>query len=103
MATNAKTRSFYQFSSNDDGMGAGMALPLQTVGPRPQALTVVGTDNPETLDGTSGDDQLFGYGGNDILNGLDGNDQLYGGAGIDTTNGGLGNDWHFVDNAGDIV
>ncbi|CAG1018901.1 partial Hemolysin, chromosomal, partial [Burkholderiaceae bacterium] len=52
----------------------------------------MGTQNAETLNGTSGSDQLRGYGGNDTLNGSGGNDLLHGDAGNDTLNGGNGND-----------
>ena len=55
---------------------------------------ITGTNNNDTLTGTGGPDSIFG---------LDGNDTLDGGAGADTTDGGLGDDWHFVDNPGDIV
>ena len=41
--------------------------------------------------------------GNDTLIGNAVDNHLNGGAGIDTTDGGAGNDWHIVDNLGDIV
>ncbi|MFZ3184551.1 MAG: Ig-like domain-containing protein, partial [Pseudomonas sp.] len=51
-----------------------------------------GSEDADTLTGTSGNDLIRGYAGNDTLNGGDGNDLLYGGAGRDTLNGGIGND-----------
>jgi Ca2+-binding RTX toxin-like protein len=52
----------------------------------------VGTANPETLNGTSGNDLIVGLAGNDTLNGVAGDDVLVGGVGNDVLNGGLGND-----------
>jgi len=65
--------------------------------------TIIGTDDPETLDGSSGDDDIFGLGGDDILNGLGGNDLLDGGSGNDQHNGGTGDDIYFIDSGGDLV
>src|SRR6478672_5759202 len=56
-----------------------------------------------TFTGTSGNDTLNGTADNDLLQGLAGNDILNGGLGADITDGGTGDDWHFVDNAGDVV
>lgn len=73
-------------------------------------ITQVGSEVPETIGGTwgndllsggGGDDSLHGYEGNDTLKGEDGNDQLMGdfgndmldgGAGDDRLDGGMGND-----------
>src|SRR5262245_4989787 len=48
----------------------------------------VGTDNPETLTGTSANDVLKGLGGADTLIAGSGNDTLKGGAGADRLDGG---------------
>ncbi len=103
MATlNGRSRPpFVSRSSGDAEITDAAWRPIHA--PRPQYLAITGTDAPETLDGTPGDDEIYGLGGNDILNGLDGADKLYGGAGADTTNGGMGDDWHYVDNATDVV
>ncbi|MEH2112980.1 calcium-binding protein [Nostoc sp.] len=62
---------------------------------------IYGTTNPDTRNGTSGDDTIYGWAnggnanspsGNDILNGAAGNDNLFGGTGNDSLIGGLGND-----------
>jgi Ca2+-binding RTX toxin-like protein len=66
-------------------------------------MSIVGTNNPETINGTSGDDIIFGLGGNDVLNGLAGNDNLIGGTGADTMDGGAGSNLYEVDNSGDVV
>ncbi len=55
------------------------------------------------INGGGGADILLGRSGDDFLVGGDGADDLDGGTGADTTDGGLGDDWHFVDNAGDVV
>ncbi|RFB93271.1 hypothetical protein B5K08_13385 [Rhizobium leguminosarum bv. trifolii] len=46
-----------------------------------------GTDDPETLVGTSGDDEIYSFGGNDVIRGGDGVDYLVGGAGNDLIDG----------------
>ncbi|PPD49847.1 MAG: hemolysin-type calcium-binding protein, partial [Methylobacter sp.] len=43
-----------------------------------------GTENNDTLTGSTGDDTIYGKGGKDILNGGRGNDYLEGDAGNDT-------------------
>jgi Ca2+-binding RTX toxin-like protein len=53
---------------------------------------IIGDDNPNTLNGTPGDDEIFGLGGGDLLQGFGGDDSLYGGDGNDLLNGNLGND-----------
>ncbi|WP_267871606.1 hypothetical protein [Nostoc sp. CHAB 5715] len=62
---------------------------------------IFGTTDPDTTNGTSGDDTIYGWAnggnanslsGNDILNGADGNDNLFGGTGNDSLIGELGND-----------
>jgi Ca2+-binding RTX toxin-like protein len=59
----------------------------------PVVITVVvGSDNSETLNGTSGTDMMFGLGGQNTINGNAGNDLLCGGNGNDTISGGPGSD-----------
>ncbi|WP_448265172.1 calcium-binding protein [Nostoc sp. DSM 114159] len=62
---------------------------------------VFGTTNPDTINGSSGNDTILGWAsggnantasGNDILNGLAGNDSLAGGTANDSLSGGDGND-----------
>ena len=55
-------------------------------------LTVQGSEENDSLDGTSGSEIIHGNGGNDTLYGNDGNDVLYGDTGNDTLHGGNGND-----------
>ncbi|MCU7869288.1 MAG: hypothetical protein KZQ98_12250 [Candidatus Thiodiazotropha sp. (ex Lucinoma borealis)] len=66
-----------------------------------EADTLYGTAGADVLDGLGGDDSLYGAGGNDTLSGGDGQDHLdggegddtlLGGAGIDTLSGGWGDD-----------
>ena len=51
-----------------------------------------GTNDPETLNGTTGDDDIRGKRGDDTLNGFEGNDRLRGDKGDDILNGGDGRD-----------
>ncbi|MCY7338854.1 MAG: hypothetical protein LH465_02700, partial [Sphingomonas bacterium] len=46
-------------------------------------MSIDGTDFPETLSGTLGDDVINALGGNDIIYGSQGNDTVYGGDGTD--------------------
>jgi len=59
-----------------------------------------GTEDPDTLDGGTGDDVLHGNDGDDILIGGDGDDQLFGGAGEDQLFGNAGND--LLDGGSDV-
>lgn len=59
----------------------------------PVIVTVVaGSDQSETLNGTSGADMIFGLSGQNIIKGSAGNDLLCGGNGGDTIGGGDGDD-----------
>ena len=71
-----------------------------------------GSDNPDLIEGTSGDDilsgglgddRLYGYGGNDTLSGGEDNDLLRGGDGNDTLNGDEGNDLLIAGAGSDIL
>jgi len=62
-----------------------------------------GTPNPDTLSGTSADEQFFGLASNDTINGGAGNDLLDGGEGNDSLIGGLGDDTYVLDTTGDKV
>lgn len=53
-----------------------------------------GTNNSESLDGTSINDIMWGLDGGDTLNGKEGADEMH---------GGLGDDFYIVDNFGDTV
>jgi Ca2+-binding RTX toxin-like protein len=59
---------------------------------------LVGNNNANSLNGTTGNDTIFGLAGNDTLNGGGGNNVFIGGAGNDNLIGGSGND-QFVFNA----
>ena len=60
--------------------------------PPPKGVTIIGTNEPDSLIGTAGSDIIFAAAGNDGLSGGDGNDRLTGGAGNDRMSGGDGND-----------
>ena len=59
-------------------------------------------NEPNTILGTSGDDELYGFGGNDTLDGGGGKDTLIGGDGDDTLIGGDGRD-RLIGGTGDDV
>ena len=54
--------------------------------------SIVGTIDPEALDGTGDSDLIYAFGGSDTVTGDAGNDQIYGGDGPDSIDGGAGDD-----------
>jgi Ca2+-binding RTX toxin-like protein len=60
-----------------------MALALLLASGVALAVNKIGTDGPDTLRGTNGNDNLLGRGDNDILFALNGRDNLLGGPGND--------------------
>ena len=60
-----------------------MALALLLASGAALAVNRIGTDGPDTLRGTNGNDNLLGRGDNDILFALNGRDHLLGGPGND--------------------
>ena len=69
----------------------------------PSGGITLGTNNNDTIAGSSGDNLLLGNLGNDTISGAGGNDTLNGGAGRDAMAGGTGNDTYVVDDAGDTI
>jgi hypothetical protein len=57
-----------------------------------EAVTRIGTDIGQTINGGSGNDTVFALGGNDRALGREGNDRMSGGAGNDALLGDAGND-----------
>ncbi|MEP0963615.1 MAG: calcium-binding protein [Roseobacter sp.] len=55
-------------------------------------ISIVGTENSETILGTEDNDLIYGLGGNNRMLGLAGDDVLLGGGDSDRLNGGEGND-----------
>jgi Ca2+-binding RTX toxin-like protein len=51
-----------------------------------------GTNQADTLTGSSGEDHIFGLGGSDLIRGLGSGDELSGGSGGDEVSGGAGGD-----------
>ena len=64
-------------------MLAAMVLALLLASGAALAVNRIGTDGPDTLRGTNGNDNLIGRGANDILFALNGRDNLLGGPGND--------------------
>jgi Ca2+-binding RTX toxin-like protein len=90
---------------------ASMLVMLVVVGGVAWAVTKVGDNGPNKINGTGNNDKLRGLAGNDRLNGLGGADQMWGDSGHDTLldgqtvekstdrlYGGRGNDFFNTDN-----
>lgn len=60
-------------------------------GPAPD-LTIIGTEDADTLTGASGNDTIDGLGERDVINGAGGNDTIFGRGGNDDLGGNDGND-----------
>jgi Ca2+-binding RTX toxin-like protein len=86
-------------------LGAGAEVEMLTTdfNAGTAAINLTGNELANAIYGNEGANTLSGGAGNDTLVGNGGNDVLIGGAGVDTTYGGAGDDFHFVDNAGDVV
>jgi Ca2+-binding RTX toxin-like protein len=65
--------------------------------------TIVGTEQNDVLNGTSGADVIVGLRGNDVINGLGGDDIICGGLGLDSINGGDGHDKLLGGNENDSI
>ena len=66
-------------------------------------IDLTGNNFANRIIGNAGANALAGRGGADILLGAAGDDRLNGGSGADRSDGGLGDDFHYVDNSGDII
>lgn len=66
-----------------------------------QGEIIRGTDNPDYLTGTRGDDRILGFGSGDVISEGYGDDLLRGGAGWDYIVGGFGDDAIYGDAGGD--
>lgn len=75
-----------------DGNGATDTATV-TIDIRPQVETVIGSVEPDLLEGGAGDEAIFGLQGSDTLDGGAGNDSLFGDQGADTLRGGDGDDF----------
>ena len=67
------------------------------------AISELGGDGDDTLEGRGGDDYLVGKGGNDVLIGGDGDDVLSGGSGANTLIGGKGHDTYIIESEQDTI
>lgn len=65
--------------------------------------TMVGTSNPDQINGYGGDDSIVGLAGRDDLHGEDGEDTIDGSEGEDTLYGGDGNDHLFGGSGADTL
>jgi len=79
-----------------DNLSYSSSLPLT-------CNVIVGTDGPDTLNGTNKSDCIDGRGGDDTINGGNGRDVLVGGDGNDTISGGNGGDYIFGGDGNDTM
>jgi uncharacterized repeat protein (TIGR01451 family) len=79
-------------STSDPDLTDNAATASSTVGSALDLCTMTGTNQSDTLTGTSGDDVICGGNGKDTIDGAGGNDVIVGGNGKDTLTGGDGND-----------
>lgn len=75
--------------AGDDEPDAEPAGPLS---PAPGEL-IEGTEGPDTIDGTPGDDRIFAQGGDDVIDAGAGDDRVFADGGFDVIFGGPGNDF----------
>lgn len=66
-------------------------------------VTIVGTENADTLTGTPGRDVILGLGGDDDIRGLGGSDVVCGGPGHDVLRGGGGRDLLLGEGGDDLI
>jgi Ca2+-binding RTX toxin-like protein len=64
---------------------------------------IIGSSNPDSIDGGDGDDIIFGNGNGDTAEGDDGNDIIFGGSGNDVIYGGVGSDIIFGGDGNDFI
>ena len=71
-----------------------LPIPVATASPTCAGLTptIMGTDDHETINGTSGDDVIYAGGGADEINGFFGDDVICAGSGFDQVFGDAGSD-----------
>lgn len=74
------------------GFGAVSGSITSTFVVEGSACTIIGTNGPDILNGTAGDDVICGLAGDDTINAGGGNDVVFGELGNDTIDGGPGND-----------
>lgn len=76
---------------------------FKTLEPQVDSPFIVGTDNNDTVRGTTGDDNMSGFDGNDRLYGDEGDDIIGGGDGNDTLKGEKGNDEIYGGDGNDLL
>ena len=89
-------------ANNLDSETTTIAKPPEPIKCAGEAVTILGTDGPDTLVGTfandviradDGDDVIYGFGGGDIICGGTGTDKIRAGRGNDEVLGGRGSDF----------
>jgi hypothetical protein len=70
---------------------------VEEFGADPRGCTITGTDGPDRLRGTPGDDVICAGAGDDVVDGRGGDDAIFGDAGDDRLSGGAGDDTLYGD------
>lgn len=88
------TDSFTYKAKDATGESAPATVTITVgAGCRGQRATITGTNGPDRITGTKGNDVIAGLGGDDIINAAGGNDVICGGSGKDGINAGGGDDY----------
>jgi Ca2+-binding RTX toxin-like protein len=90
-------------SSDELAIGKADEPPVSNMTCMGMPATIVGTEENDILNGTSGADVIVGLRGNDVINGLAGDDIICGGLGMDSINGGDGDDKLLGGNENDLI
>jgi Ca2+-binding RTX toxin-like protein len=90
-------------SSDELTIGKADEPPVSNMTCMGMPATIVGTEQNDVLNGTSGADVIVGLRGNDVINGLGGNDIICGGLGLDSIDGGDGDDKLLGGNENDLI
>lgn len=79
------------------------AIPAECSGIEGLGAPIIGTNRPDQINGTSGNDLIFALGGPDSVDGKGGNDCIVGGDGPDSLKGGSNNDVILGGNGADSI
>ena len=91
--------NYADFKAHYAALGKEYELLLSSV----DKINLYGTDQDDTIDGSSEQDAVFAYGGNDTITTRQGDDLVYAGDGDDNIDTCMGNDVIFGENGNDTI